>query len=359
MSRIELRNTDSIVVDLPCDRSWAEPITGNIGSCTFYVPKSSPAYSSAYLRGQGLSSVIVQDDGAGPWYGFVTALEYDGQGVSVTAQQPWVILGSRLVRASETYTSVLPGYLAYQALIDALPGVRGLSVSASSFDGNGGPIVAGYQLNRQSCWSVLTDMMDASDQELIINESTGAVSWGGMFAGASAYTTPLIAGGSLLDTTYSVNPLARLAEVTTTSGSSEFTAIRGDVARDGWPAQTAVASDSTGSLALDAYALLDSAAEPAITISGTVGPEHFAIRGRMFVTVFARAEFTTKRLACRVLARSKGASDTRMSLTFQVIPETVVQRLAPATRSTRANVRGRGTIAGEIRWLRNAVRSST
>lgn len=359
MSRIELRATDSIVVDLPCDRSWAEPPTGNIGSCTFYVPKTSPAYSNVFIRGQGLSQVTVHDDGAGPWNGFITGLEYDAFGVKVTAQQPWVILGSRLVRAAETYTSVLPGYLAYQALSDALPGVRGLSVSASSFDANGGPIVAGYQLNRQTCWQVLTDMMDASDQELSINESTGAVTWGGMFANASAYATPLIAGGSLLDMQYSVNPLARLAEVTTTSGDSELTVTRGDVARDGWPAQTALAADSLGSLALDAYALLDSAAEPAITISGTVGPEHFAIRGRMFVTVFARVEFTTKRLACRVLARSKGASDTRMGLTLQVIPETVVQRLAPATRSTRANVRGRGTIAGEIRWLRNAVRSGT
>ena len=359
MSRIELRNTSAIVVDLPCDRSWSEPITGNIGSCSFTIPKSSPAYASAYLRGQGLSSVIVQDDGAGPWNGFVTALEYDREGVNVTAQQPWVVLGSRLVRAAESYTSVLPGYLAYQALLDALPGVRGLTLNATTFDASGGPIVAGYQLNRQTCWNVLTDMMDAGDQELSINESTGVVSWGGMFANASAYAAPLIAGGSLLDVKYSVNPLARLAEVTATSGTSELTVTRGDVAREGWPAQAAISANSLGSLALDAYALLDSAAEPAITISGTVGPEHFGIRGRMFVTVYARAEFTTKRLACRVLARSKGADDTRMTLTFQVIPESVVQRLAPATRSTRANVRGRGSIAGEIRWLRNAVRSGT
>ena len=358
MSRIELRNTSAIVVDLPCDRSWAEPITGNVGSCSFYVPKSSPAYSNAYLRGQGLSSVIVQDDGAGPWNGFVTALEYDRDGVTVTAQQPWVVLSSRLVRSGEAYTSVLPGYLAYQALIDALPGVRGLTLDASTFDASGGPVVAGYPLNHQTCWQVLTDMMDAGDQELSVDESTGVVSWGGMFANASAYATPLIAGGSLLDVKYSVNPLARLAEVTATSDTSELTVTRGDVARDGWPAQAVVSSD-VGSLALDAYALLDSAAEPAITISGTVGPEHFGIRGRMFVTVYARAEFTTKRLACRVLARSKGADDTRMTLTFQVIPESVVQRLAPATRSTRANVRGRGSIAGEIRWLRNAVRSGT
>jgi hypothetical protein len=225
-------------------------------------------------------------------------------------------------------------------------------MSASTFDGAGGPLVTSYALNRQSAWQALTDMMDASDQELHIDAVTGDIGWGGMFAYSSAYQPLLIAGANLLDVKYGVNPLVRLAEATLTSGTSAYPARSGDAARDGWPAQVTTSASSLGALVTDATALLESAAQPAITITGSVGPANFDVRENMFVTMLMHAEFTTQRVMGRVLARALASDGARMTLTLQVIPEALAQRFAPATRSTRADVRGRGTLAGELRFMR-------
>ena len=88
-----------------------------------------------------------------------------------------------------------------------------------------------------------------------------------------------------------------------------------------------------------------------------IAHDDWGIRERQFVTVLANhAMFTGKRLTCRVLGRSLPAGSQQMPLQLQVIPDGSVKRLPPATRSTRANVRGRGSFASEFRLMRSTIR---
>lgn len=334
MSRCEFRvGQRGIVVEASATRSWALPITGNVGQASVTLPYDSPAASASFINPHGGSWLTIQDDIAGPWRGLVTGLVYNALNLTVTASQPWIILSKRYVTSPGTFCNVSAGVIATSALNRALEGLRWLWLGTSSYDGQG-PDIQSYAFTGQSCWQVLTNMMDRSDGELHIDADTGRADWVGAYAYATRYSTLLVAGASLQNAQYSVDTTRRIAEATATAGADYYTAREGEVASDGWAAQASVSSALAGTpLRVAAEQLLDSSNNSG-TLTGEVGSTYWDIRERAILTVMhPRADFAGKRLTCRVLGRALSDGARVMTLTLQVLPETTVQRVTPPTRA--------------------------
>lgn len=353
------RGAMSIVVDVMAERRWVAPITGEAGEATIRLPRESAANDPVYLDHDGGSLVrILSEGGCGAWSGVVVDIDDTDPGLlTLTAYQPGKLLGKRIVSGLQSLTNVSAGLCATQTLNAALAGVRGLSVRYGPFEG---AVLDGTFDPNGDAWSGITALMDASDGELHITEG-GDCQWVGPLACGRRYDTLLIEGGNFQDVQYQTSIQNRVAEVTSGTGPDEFTARRGDAARDGWPAQASIDGG-----AQVAQRELEARSAATVTISGGVTSEHWSIRERDYVAVLVpRAGGSGRMHRCRVLARSLADGDHLMRLELQVV------RPVAATTITGSGAGGRqrpaqrasadgssGSFAQRWAWLLKAIFSS-
>ena len=360
MATVALTNTSTRFMDVPdMDRSWWAAYTGNDGSTvTVRVPRSHPAASSLYIAPDGGSTIQVQDDTAGAWFGIVDEVEEDAGEIVLTAVQPAVKLSRMILKRRDTVTAMTAGAIASLALKDTIPTLRGLSMGNDWFVGS--TIIPTYTFDGQTCMDVLTDMMAASGDELHITAS-GVVWWAAPLAFASSITTLLVDGSNFHTGRRLVRNSGRLSEVTAINGNEQYTAIDGTAAAAGWAGQTAFTTDATGAALVSAARTeLQQRVDPTVEISGRVGPALWSIRERDFVTVHLPwAGFTGRTYNCRVLGRR--LSGTEMDLALQVIPTVTASsqssgaagRVRPSMRVSRD---GRaGSFVQRQRQLRRTV----
>lgn len=310
-------------------REWALPVAGRFGQATIRIPYGSPAASPDAINADGGSWVTIHDTGgSGVWPGIVGPVTFDETAAVVTAFQPWVLLQHRGVRPAGTYRNVAAGLVAYRALNDALAGLPWFHLAAGGFDG-GVVIDEPVTFQGQDAWSVLTGLMEASDQELYIDPETGRVEWCGAFTQGQLYPTLLVEGVSLLGVAYSLDPTGQASQVTAINNLRTFTVINADVAVAGWPATVTVGSERGGAaLRTLAQRESDRRSQPLRTLTGTVTAAHWAIREGDFVRcLIKRLGWTGGIATCRVLSRDLDEASGRMTLGLQLY------EVSDATRS--------------------------
>lgn len=329
------KGVNSRGADVIAERRWVAPATGEVGEASIQLPRDSPAASSMYVA-RGATVSILSEGGCGEWFGIIVDVDESDAGMlQLTAYQPGKLLGSRMVERLAALVNVSAGMGATVVLNESLSGVRGLSVLHGPFEG--GVMPSRTFEPAGIAWDGLTSLMDATDGEVHITAG-GEVTWCGPLAYATRYDTLLIDGGNLQNVTYQTSIQNRVSEVSSGGGSDAFTARSGDAAHDGWPGQTTIDGGAAA-----AQRELEARSQPSITISGGVGPDHWGIRERWFLsTLITRAEFEGRIHCCRVLARSLADGDELMNLELQVIqpvPATTITggagaRQRPAQRAT-------------------------
>lgn len=317
-----INGANTITVEAPASRSWRMAGTGSPGEATISLPRGSAAASPTYIDPDGGSVVrIASQGGCGSWTGVILPIEEDGRTIELRSVQMWAILSRRHPTRAGTLAHVTAGYVASVILREALAGVAGLGVTNAPFEG--GAHIAEFTLDGTDAAGMLSSLMDLSDGELHIDPDSGRIDWCGALAYASRYPTLLIAGGNLHGARYRTDATNRVAEVTATNGTERYTARRGDAAAGGWPAQARVSSDHAGAaLVAIATAELHERAGPAVAISGSVGPNDWAIRERNHVRVLVPwGRMTGATHTCRVLGRSLDDGAPLMGVELQVLPE--------------------------------------
>lgn len=339
LSRVQLtRGARSVTVDAPSSRRWVAAITGEAGEATVTLPRGSMANDSAYIDYDGGSLVrIISEGGCGAWSGIVTGIDdSDPHVLALTAHQPAILLGKRVISGQSPLVNVTAGMCATRVLQAALDGVRGLSLVHTPFEGG---VLSGstFDLNGNA-WSMLTALMDASDGELHITEG-GEVRWIGALAGGSRYDPLLVAGGNFQEVQYRTTITDRVSEVMRGEGADQYTARSGDAARSGWPGQLSI--DGTAQAAQQE---LEARSASTVVIAGGVTSAHWSIRERDTVAVLVpNAGGGGRTHRCRVLGRSLADGEHLMKLELQVVravaPTTVVSagaggRMRPAQRAS-------------------------
>lgn len=342
------RNNATRYADAWCERSWSLPATGDPGTASIRLPYSAAAASSTYINPEGGSWLEIADEGGcGKWVGIVRDLTFNTDEVRISAIQPWAILSDRILHWERTYAhAVATGYIAAQVLTEALSGLpwfwhRYLGAAETI-----GPIVRGYEVNGQDAWSALTDMMELSGDEIIINAETGEVTWGGPLAGDLRQTTNLIADGNLRNWSYRANGSKRVSEVMVKRGTERYSVYSGATAAV-YPGQaTITAEDGLRMPELAAQELIRRQGV-SIGITGAVGPELYSLRERDFPRVVVpRGRFTGAEHPCRLLSRSLSDDGPLMTLGLQVIDEAIGVRVTPPMRGGGASTfagKGRGS----------------
>jgi hypothetical protein len=328
------------VDDLQASCTWRTPAGGEAGEASVFVPVTSRAYGSQYIDPEGGSMLAIEsDNGGGVWSGIVTQLVFTDGGVTITAHQPWLVLGRRHVRGNLTVTNMPASWIAYTALQDA---VAGLPFSLASDPWNdGGPIIGEFSFSRQDAWSIVSEMMDAGSGELHVDPVTQRIEWCGPFAFASRYTPLLVAGNDLRNVSVTVDGTQRIAEVTATHGTDAFTVSRGEAATGGWKASTVVSAPSgSTALATKAIETLEAVANPVATITGGVPVEHWGIRERGYIrALIPFADFDGLTVSGRVLERTISDASPLMTIKAQVVgSQNALPQLALINRN-RGDVR--------------------
>ena len=347
------RNVSSRMVDAWCERSWSLPSTGDVGSARIRLPYTSPAASAAYIDPDGGSWVEIADEGGcGRWLGIVREIQYGATEIELTAYQPAILLGDRVLHWETTFRHTTnAGYVVGRILREVLPGLPFLWSRYTPADGSDPPL-RGYSLSGQDAWSALLDLMELSQSELFVDSETGEVTWEGVLAGDLRNTTTLIDGGNLRNTIYRVSGEQRAGEVVVKRGTERFI-LQSGTSTIGYPGQVTVTADAGQSLYVIGADELTRRAGASITVGGAVPASLWSIRERDFVRILMpAARFGGAEHPCRVLARSRSDDSDLMDLTLQIINESVGVRVAPpmrASSTSKAGAKGRGSFAQQQR----------
>jgi hypothetical protein len=329
--------------ELQAKREFRLPATGNAGQGSVLVPYSSPL--AAHVSPNGLDLLLIQHPTAGDWMGIVTTVEYGDEGITLTALQPWGLIGRRVVQRADTVNNVWPGYLAGIAMDAAT--VAGMVQVYPAPNGDT-PLVPSYSFGYGDAWSVLQALMDMSDGELSVDAGTGQMDWCGSLSYANAYSPLLIAGQNLRDWKRASEAGDQVSEVLGTFGTGVYSAVYADTAAHHWPAQAMVNANTEREARELAEQVLSSAAFPAIAVSGSVTYAHAAIRERDYVQVLVPHVGET--YTCRVLARSVDDTANVIGMEFQVMPDEALVRVPAPGHGSKRGGRGSGPLG--VRVLR-------
>jgi hypothetical protein len=287
-----------------------------------------------YLAPSGGSLIRILSEGnSGAWSGIAVRPDYsDPQMIVITAYQYGKLLTRQQVERVAEIRNTSAGYAATVLLREVVDRVRYLSMPNAPFEGG---ILAGQSFSPNGdAWSGLMALMNGSDGEVHVTNG-GEVNWCGPLAYARRYDTLLIADGNFHRWSYSGSIENRVSEVVAGSGPEQYTARRGDAARDGWPGQIAIDGSASA-----AQRELEARSQETITIRGGVTSEHWSIRERDFVQVAVpRAGFTGRTHRCRVLARSLADGDELMMLDLEVVRPVVSTAVSGAGARQRPSWR--------------------
>jgi hypothetical protein len=361
------RNNASVTVDVWASRTWQLPVTGEPGSAEIRLPYTSAAASQTYIDDDGGSWIeIASEGGCGRWVGIIRELEYSESEVRVSAAQPWVIFGDRIMHTEVTYRYTTPiGYLVLMVLREVLPGLPWFWVDTSKLDLGSDVLLTGYQFSGQDAWSVLTDLMEQALNELWIDPETGRVSWRGAMSGDLRAPAALIAGGNFRNWQYRAVG-DRVSEVTVKRGRTRYSVYSGSAAV-AYPGQKMITAATGQNLHRTASEELTRSSGATLTVSGGVTSDLWSIREGMFPTVvLPQAGFSGREHPCRVLARTVSDDSPLMTLGLQIIDPLIGVRVAPPMRAgsqATAGAKGKGSFAQRQRataryawnrWLREA-----
>lgn len=359
------RNNVSITVDAWARRTWQLPVTGEPGTAEIRLPYSSPAASATYIDDEGNSWVeIASEGGCGRWIGIIRELVFEESEIRLTAEQPWGILGDRVMPVDYTnYGKVPAGYYVQEILLATLPGVPWFWWD--DLDLGSDPIIQSLEYTGQDAWGLLLDLMDQALCELQIDAETGQIRWRGALAGDQRAPENLIAGGNFHSWRYRVVG-SRVAEVAVKRGRERYWQRSGTAAAR-YPGQKVVTASTGQNLHTVAADELTRSTGATLAVEGGVPSSLWSMREGMFPTVvIPQAGFGGREHACRVLARTVTDDSDLMTLGLQVIDPVVGIRVAPPMRAggqATAGTKGRGSFAQRQRadrryawnaWLRNA-----
>lgn len=348
------RNTSTRYADAWCERTWALPATGSIGTARVRLPYSAAAASSTYINPEGGSWLEIADEGGcGRWVGIIRSVSFGATEIELEAAQPWVILGDRVLRWEGAYQHAAPaGYYAARVLREALSGVPWFWTRYLGAAEAMGPIIRNFQITGQDVWSALLELMEQSDSELMIDAETGEVNWGGALSGDLRQMANLIADGNFREWSYSADSSERISEVIVKRGTERNSAYSGATALV-YPGQVMVTADDGYKLATVASTELLYRQQAQITITGSVGTELYGLRERDFLrVVIPAAGFTGKEHPCRLLWRRLADDSALMELGLQVINESIGVRVPPPMRGgsrSTSGAKGRGSFAQRMR----------
>lgn len=350
MSRVTLRNTTAITIDLPVSRSHVLPIVGQAGQASFTLPYSERAATAAYINPDGGSSVVIEGGDTGRWVGIVTGLAFDQSGIEVTAHQPSILLSQRTVGYGTHDATQRIGQVALVALRESVATMPWFTIGPTAVDG-GVALTDAVSFDYGAAWSILTSLMGMGDEELFIDAETGRIDWGGAFSHGTLYAPLLCEGGALVGVSTTVDPTARLAHVTARAGIDSYDAYAGEVAASGWPAQATVSATGGGNaLKAAADSEMGGRIRPRITIDGSVTRDHAAIREGQFVRLLlTRHGFTGGAFCCRVMSRTVDDNAALIGVTFDVYDLSETYRPIIPAATSRDRVRPRGSIAGLLK----------
>ena len=351
------RSGASVIVDASVSRVWRLASAGQVGEARVTLPYRQDGAPNPAARADiidpngGAWLTVFSERGCGDWHGVAGPITFDAMGATLTAYQPWRVLGQRRV-SRRAFANVNAGLIVGAALRDALPGVRGLWLGAAYWDGDG-VVVRRYAFDRQDAWSVARDMMAAGGGRLWIDAVTGRVDWAGPLALARRYPATLVAYGAIEDLAHTIDPSVARASVMAANAGDAWEARNALAAYRGWPAQETLTSDrGSQSLSRAAGDRLATGLAPGETLTGSVGPEHFGLREGDIVSIIAPgSRWTGVTLAAQVIERSLDTGGARMSIVWSIVEPNVAEIAAlPAGRVPDAR-----RLAGRFVEYRRAI----
>ena len=162
---VRLTNDDAITLDLPVDSvTWNAGVLREHGTATIMLPRTSPAWDSAYINEFGGFLVEAWRGESGPWVGIADVPEFSQQGAKITAFHITKWLEIRQLTRARTFYGFTPGAIAEIAFRDAMAGL-GAAVLTLGPVTQAAPIIPIYRFSGQSVLACLTDMSAASGQE--------------------------------------------------------------------------------------------------------------------------------------------------------------------------------------------------
>jgi hypothetical protein len=343
MGLITFTHTQSITVQLPCTRSWALPLSGEVGKFSVMVPYSNPAANDLYINDAGGSLISVTSEyDCGEWHGIIMSVDYQPGGVQIEAQHPVAILKNRPVARNRLLRGVNVSEIAATAMRDALTGWGGYPLNIGEI-AQTAPNISEFTFHGEMCWSVLQQLMDWSGAEVTVRSfSTTTIQLGrggNVYAEASprndivawgptisyAYPTLLMAPGTLRNAKYLLDITGQAASAIALDDMQSYEITNAWSAGDArWPAVAVVKekTDSLTTLKGLAESALSRAQNPLIAVSGDLTTDNWAIREGDTVRAFVPyARFTGSLIVGRVLTRTISDADGLMGITVAVMNE--------------------------------------
>lgn len=342
------RNTDVRFADAWAERTWKIPATGEAGSATIVLPYSSPAASSTYIDPEGGSYVEIASEGdCGKWRGIVTEIEYDTSTIRLSAAQPQMILGRRIMHfEGNVRHAVSLDAIVSKVLREALPGFPLLWCRYYPNGGND-PVIRNYGFSGQDAWSIILEMMDQGNSELFVDGETGEVTWRGGLAG-NQYGGNLFSGSTLLNWRYRVSVMNRISEVTVKAGAHRHIVSDGGAAKS-FPAQAIITSGAAASIGLSAELELLRSSTAQVAVEGSVPPSKWSLReGNTVRVVVSEGRFSGAEHPCRIIGRTLSDDSSLMGVELQVINENLGATTPPPARggsATNSGALGRGSFS--------------
>lgn len=344
---VTITNTASITIDLECSVKWNSTIKREFSSASFFVPRNSPAFSSAYMDENGGFLVKIVHPKLGTWLGIAGVPTIDVKGANVEATEIGILATIRTVGTHRIFTGVTAGTIVAAAVQDATAGLSHAFLKAGTFL-EAGPHVPQYEFTGQYLSQVLADMMDITGQEWEINYSTGAINW--VAPRTTMYQYHLTDDGDIVNASKSGSLNDVVAEVTARgsdgSSRSEYSPGQGFYLRQ---ETIAVDTKSPIDLAFQAKAVIDQRKTPVQTYKGMLKEyreggttvDHWSnIReGDIVQLVLPYAGITGNSPVVRVLSREFKDGDKYLQLEFQYP--------AYADRTNAARILNKGVVVRE------------
>lgn len=316
MAGIRISAQRSMMIDVPCTRTWTLAASGGIGSASFTLPFNHPAAHPDFLPADGGATITILDElGSGEWYGVSLEPEFTpDMRVAVQCREYSYLLSRERVGLYRTFQDAMVHEIMYLALQDALPAsaleigtVSATAVRAGQF----------YPFTGQPLWDVIDDMQALSDAEVRLDGHR--VSWGP--PQGEEYGQIIVAPGKLRNASYRTDATERVQTVVARgphNWASASVAAEVDL-----PGAEVVDhdTDDDGQLQYLARVTLAQLSEPDVNVAGFLEREHFGIQaGDTAWVLVPWARYTGALRRMRLVSKTLGM-DGRMGAAFVGVPE--------------------------------------
>lgn len=324
--------------------TWASPVARQVGTATVFVDRDSDAFDPQYISEDGESYIILTDPELGIWRGTVKPddLDFSSDGVKLIAQHEIGLTQKRLIGRGRI-ESATPGQIAEQMARDALPPDLGITPGTFTVSG---PLISGFEMNRETLRDGLVKLQDDSNQEWEIDHE-GRLNWKPEVGQSHGFV--LVEGSDLVDVHWiSANEEPVKEIIVTGSDGSERSFLATEV-RTHRQTVLSMGGDSVTEAIVAGVNLLDQRRRPHAVVTAKLARRRWrdireGDRVRMILT---SASFHGRSPLVRVLTRTFSANAEYLDISVEVLPEIVPTtittatsgRIIPALQSPRSTFR--------------------